>query len=529
MRNLRAACAAGAPKVTAEALRAAHAVMSSAASAPSLAAFLLPGLASKCCAFLVPGGPARVSSPSQVAALQLLSCGITCALDPAGLNAAGVSSAADDDGPLGAASVLAQLRVGTSAALSDPASQAKQLSGSPDGKCAPSQHSFRVTRDVAWLRGTMSSLLGVLSQVLPPLCAHAAVSVRAALARAVAAVLQQVAVALDEPVLDLFVATALSLSQDASPSVANISTKLLTSADDDSTAQRAEQTAPAAAVRSVLLRALLRLLPSLQADFAGALLKRESEVIAAARRIAACLQALPPHIIAARIALAPAALQSQLASIAQYLALDEQLAALWLHGHSSHVQLQACMTLPAPAAVETRESRIESLQRANGIVHAGSAGAGVGGDPAGRATAERTSHQVVHQASAELSASEAIPASSRSTAQPGNRAMASPSHMPLGLKYVHTEEVFGAIAAVPCSLGHACAAARGHSESSDSALTVVDELRRAMEDASDTFRPARAPAATEAGTACMASLSNLQSWQLSCVACEKVITCASVL
>ena len=439
---------AGAPPVATHALRSASAVLTSLDQQPPLSAFLLPGIVSKCCSLLLPRtAAARVNASTQAAALDLMGSAIGCALDPTSLSADTLRNAAGTSEPhaqqahaVSAIDVLVELR---DASRGGERCYHVRSNCTPEAKfAAPTDQadrsSFRVQRDAAWLSDTCSSLHGVLPQVLSTLCVHSSPRVRAALSRALCGLLSQTASALTEALRSQMLQALLFLSCDTAPSVNKPCALLF-----ERTAGRAAPLEPGA--QALLEATLAHMLPQLQSSFQDALLRPAADAAAAAKRLAACLHAMPPEQAVATAVLPAAALQSFLASVTQYLQVDGSLAALWLEGHSAHGLLQARVgTLATPPGADGAAE--EGANRESG------AGAG----------------------------------SQRLPAQPKlQQAAATPflaGAMPLALRYVSTAEVFAAVARVPQALGCACAVVHASAENGGAAVAVVDMWRRSMEE-----------------------------------------------
>ena len=402
---------------------------------------------------------------AQVAAIQLTGAGIASALDPEGMAA----DALPDSGTAGsradvqsATDALHQMHMADGSSASKSTEEGSFQTGAKASAGKGGESLFNVERDGAWLSSTRESMHPLLAATVPGLCHHSAASVRAAVASAVADVLAHAACTVGHATLNLLAQTLLLLSQDASPSVCKPCQLLLsqTSRDLDScTASGGHQmNAPSKHALSAMLQ---QMLPELQSAFTSAHLATERTMCDNAARFAACLAAVPPATVVAALVSPAAALQSFVASLATYFQIDEQLAGLWLHGHSAHGQLQARLALPA----------------------------------LGQSASQQKASQGVDQTWAEAASSygtaelQANAHSHASTSQAGKHSISAKPRaklrsMPLGLKHVHSEQAYKAVASVPQALGAACAEADlGGGSGGMAAIAVVDELRRTMESA----------------------------------------------
>jgi hypothetical protein len=505
----------GAPTIMTEAMRAAEEAVGSIASDPSLVAFLLPGIASKAASLLLPCSPTKVPNPALAAALTLLSTTLSAALEPSSLDIStrvkqhSLQTDAPftaNSGPQGTSDVLTCLR--NSAAQDRNTQRVTSVSsgGGPAPKAAEPASDFTVVRDWQWLQGTCANLCATLSHVMPQLCSHAAASVRSELSRMLVAVLAGVTPALDQALLTLFMSSALYLCLDATPAVSRPCLDLLDQVR--TTPYPLHGTAPPPAAlspsamrlklkedtRAALEAAIERLLPDALTAFSSALCKPESEVVASARRLTACLRGLPPHRAAALVMLNPARLQRYTAAVSQYMQVDESVASLWLQGHTE------------PGRLRVRLSRVnheheQDPNRSGGAPHpspgiprhdAFPTSSACRGTCTKRAKYATVTPSTIGALAQDLHASPTArpesPTQQDSTAAAKHEQQHTvvhayvPRSMPLGLKYVLTEVVYEAIAAVPRSLGVACAAAQRIEECSGSAVALVDELRRSVEE-----------------------------------------------
>lgn len=483
----------GAPSVALQSLRTTHAVLSTLQAEPSLCAFLLPGIVSKCSALIVARpGVVRLNASTQAAALDCMALAVISALEGLQLRSEPAHTAAScptHGGLRTAVDALEELRSAAQRSQPRPGAGEQQVEAtSKDGK--QSSSSFRAVRDQEWLRGTCGSLHTFWSKVALTACSHTSPRARAAAARAMYDMLSRVPAALSEELRMLLLRFVLYLACDAAPSASKPCTKLLKAVRESSASSEGK------ASYAVLAADLVAMLPQLQADFCGAIIRPASEAVAAAKRFAACLRGVPTEQVVSVVVLPAAARQSLLASATRYFEVDGSLAALWLGGHSSHAQLNARVAAASAGSVAALKDR----------------------------SALDTDSNAAPGASA-LPAADSHPQSAASPFVAGS--------MPLGLKYVSTEEVFAAASEVPQALGCVCASLSA-AEGGAAALAVLDELRRSLEETAGPRQRALADVtrALLLLSACyVLFIYNVMWWQVqgvSCCQCQCVLSGAQI-
>lgn len=460
-----------------EALRTACAVISSAAGCPDLVAFLLPGIVSKCAAILLPPVPNKVPSSASEAALNLLASTLACALDPTTMSCKEVrTDAASELRASSAADAVAQLRIvseGTPSTSKSGLAPAKNTASSSNSNRA-GRTDFLVARDSDWLKETCAHLHVLFQKVLPRVGAHTASRVRAALARMLATTLAATATALGDQLLDVCMDTLLQRSLEAVPAARRPAEELLGTLQhgdgDDRRACRASNSQASLCKplipggKAALKDSVVRLLPAALEMLAAALYQPAQHVTTAAHAVAGCIRALPAVHAAQLVAMNPARRQAILAAVAQFMQVDDGVAALWLQGHASQDALRA--RLAADQSLDAGPGSAPTAQQTSSEKPAASrADAAQAGSPDVICTNSVAEH--------ELGDGE-MKAGASATAR-------APPRMPLGLKHVHTEEVYAAIAEVGRSLGAACAAARHDASSRSATVAVLDDVRRSME------------------------------------------------
>lgn len=366
-------------------------------------------------------------------------------------------------------------------------SSAEERSEQPsDSKLA----AFTVQRSPQWLQATQQKLIELLGLVLPYATSHSAVRVRGACAKLLANLMQSSAAALGTPLLQLCLRHLLLLSMDPMPVICQPAKALLNQLrlPAPASATVGASSAIGAPTRKVLTAELLAMLPELQATYSAALLKPAAELVQAGNQLAAALAAVPAGVIVQRHVLPAATLQDCLSSAAQYMQVDDKMAALLLHGPADAAPAAVKLSLPSAAERRGQHSGCQVAPAANATqvhsTHDAQPAQAKPTSPAGPAALPEHAHGRTEAAQLPDDASARnTPASlfSRCTMAPG-------------LKYVHTTEAYAAAMQPPLQLAAACAAAR-HAEGRQSGLLALFEaLGRELGSAAERCHSATAGA-----------------------------------
>ena len=478
----------------AHALRAATTTVAAATRHGGLSAFLLPGITCKVCAIVVQQpGVRKAPNAAIAAAVRLLSVTLRSALQPTGLVDA---STADEQShsQRDATKTLSLLKDAVRPTGEGAAATTTQPVASHGGAAPAADASFTVRRDREWLQGTLVEVHRALALAVPPLCTHAASSVRTALSDLLADVLSEVCTVLDAPSLQLLVRAALQMAQSPSAAasarcgalfadVAGGCSKSLRDHTAADAAQECERTGsldlPAQRRRrETLQRSVESLVPDLLDEFKAARARPEGVVTAAAQRLAAALRALPPRDVCTLLLSTPAGTAECVEAAAAFVEVDESMAALSLQGHASQSLLRARLGPAATPADSTTEALGGSAQQSDERTGATAAATAA---PNAEALAGA---QGAHECSSKAPDAEAL------TRTEGAHEGSSAAHVSgactlrtqwLGMKYLSSEEVYRAVAEVPASLGAACAAAQADALSSSASVALVEYIRQELE------------------------------------------------
>ncbi|CAL8470133.1 g9675 [Coccomyxa elongata] len=187
----------------------------------------------------------------------------------------------------------------------------------PARQGAPSN--YRVNRDAAWLKNTVTHLEQLLRRVLPPLCSNRHSKVRRALAEGVCHLLLRCRHTL-APCSELLLEMAFTLAADSWPNVAAPARAWLAQVQAEGSL---DTHLPQASMEAFISRLLRQLLPAVRAlDGCG---------LALANRLAAALQVADVQLVASRVLQNPVQLGLLCTSLCQCFEFDGAAAGSLLH------------------------------------------------------------------------------------------------------------------------------------------------------------------------------------------------------